>query len=647
MRRRSSYREASRLRVLALTVLLAGWSGHSGADETGRPHAQPVTLFLIGDSTVKNGGGRGDAGQWGWGQVLQQHFDSQRLTVENRARGGRSSRTYLTEGLWQDTLDAMSPGDFLLIQFGHNDGGQKFRGNRPRASIKGNGEQTEQGVVEATGKTETVHSYGWYLRKFIADAKAKGAAPIVLSPVPRDVWEEGRVRRATNDYGKWAREAAQQAGAYFIDLNQLVADRYEQDGQLAVHNQYFTSADHTHTSRAGAEINAECVAHGIRTLEDCKLRHYLLPAGDARLGFDFGPDGPDEGFLQVDAARPSGPGAAYHFADAANLTFTSGTNFDCVTSDREVRFSVQAAEGNHRVRITLGRPDVAVRARLECELRRRMTDEIIVPAGQTVSCDLMVNTRTPVLPHGGRVRLKAREKEQEAAAWDCYLDLRVVGENPGLARVEVLPAPGVPTLYVLGDSTVSDQPLPPWAGWAQMLPRYFGDKLAIANHAESGETIAGAWNAGRCDKVLQLMQDGDWLFVQFGHNDMKSKAADALEQYQERLRKLVRRARDRGGRPVLVTSMERVAGVRQPTLGDYPDAVRQLAGEEGVPLIDLNRRSVQVYRALGDRLSTAFQDPTHHNEYGAELLAAAAVDGIRRQTPDLAELLTGAAPVRP
>jgi lysophospholipase L1-like esterase len=239
------------------------------------PALAATKLVLIGDSTVKNGQGQGDGGLWGWGQVLQSHFDDDQLVVENRALGGRSSRTYLTEGLWARSLDALRPGDYVLIQFGHNDGGELFMGDRPRASLKGNGEETQEGVVELTGKTETVHSYGWYLRRYITDAKAKGATPIVLSPVPRNIWRDGRVVRASNDYGKWAREAAEQAGAPFVDLNEIVAQRYEEVGQASVPRGTFTDADHTHTTRQGAEINAACVVEGLRGLPEIGLTKFL------------------------------------------------------------------------------------------------------------------------------------------------------------------------------------------------------------------------------------------------------------------------------------------------------------------------------------------------------------------------------------
>lgn len=228
------------------------------------------TLYIIGDSTVNNH----TQGLQGWGDPIAAYFDKAKITVVNRARGGRSSRTYQTEGLWDQVLAAIKPGDFVLMQFGHNDGGSISTSYR--ASLKGNGEETQAVVDSKTGKTETVHTYGWYMRKYIADAKAKGAVPIVLSPVPRNIWTPaGKVARNANDYGKWAADAAKAKGVPFIDLNDIVAKKYEVLGPDKVKAQYFPG-DHTHTSPAGAEVNAASVVEGLKALKGCPLTNYLV-----------------------------------------------------------------------------------------------------------------------------------------------------------------------------------------------------------------------------------------------------------------------------------------------------------------------------------------------------------------------------------
>lgn len=239
------------------------------------PRSGPA-LILIGDSTVKNGGERREGGLWGWGECLAAHFDTNRIRIVNRAIGGRSSRTFFTEGRWEKVLDELRPGDYVMMQFGHNDGGS-LSDPRGRASVKGNGDNTQE-AKDKDGKLETVHSYGWYLRQYIAGATAKGATPIVCSPIPRNIWRDGHVARAGNDYGKWAREAAEQGGARFIDLNELLARRYEMVGAEVVGTKYFTEKDHTHTTRAGAEVNAAGVADGIAALKDSKLAQFLKAA---------------------------------------------------------------------------------------------------------------------------------------------------------------------------------------------------------------------------------------------------------------------------------------------------------------------------------------------------------------------------------
>ena len=266
----------SRRPTLAASLILLMASPVALADD------RPATVFLVGDSTVLNGSGKGGGGLWGWGNFLADHLDPAKARVENRARGGRSSRTYLTEGLWDKVVADLRPGDLVLIQFGHNDGGPLDTG-RARASLKGVGDESKTVKLEATGKEETVQTYGWYLRKYAADAKAKGATPIILSPVPRNNWSDGgKLNRASKDYGKWAREAARSGGAIFIDLNELIASRYESDGRDKVTHDYFTEADHTHTTEAGARVNAECVAKGLLASDLPEVADKVKPGTGSR-----------------------------------------------------------------------------------------------------------------------------------------------------------------------------------------------------------------------------------------------------------------------------------------------------------------------------------------------------------------------------
>lgn len=233
------------------------------------------TLYIIGDSTVKNGSGKGSDGLWGWGSLLAPHFDTTRIHIENHAIGGRSSRTFLTEGRWDKIMAGLQPGDFVIMQFGHNDGGAINDTTRARGSIKGMGDETQEIDNLLTKKHEIVHSFGWYMKKYIADTKARGATPIVCSLVPRNVWKEGKVERGSNSYGKWAAESAAAGGAFYIDLNQLIARKYEAGYDEAKLKTDFFPGDHTHTNYNGAGFNAAVVVEGLQQVKDCPLNQYV------------------------------------------------------------------------------------------------------------------------------------------------------------------------------------------------------------------------------------------------------------------------------------------------------------------------------------------------------------------------------------
>jgi lysophospholipase L1-like esterase len=231
------------------------------------------TLFLIGDSTVRNGRGDGVNGQWGWGEPIVAYFDAPRINVVNRAVGGLSSRTYLTLGHWDRVLAMLKPGDFVMMQFGHNDNGALNDPSRARGTIKGVGEEMEEIDNLLTQKHEVVHTYGWYLRKFIADTRAKGATPIVCSLVPRKSWKEGKIVRSKDSYAGWAEQVAKSEGVLFVDLNEIIAGRYDELGAEKVEPMF--ADPHTHTSAAGAELNAACVIAGLKGLKANPLANYF------------------------------------------------------------------------------------------------------------------------------------------------------------------------------------------------------------------------------------------------------------------------------------------------------------------------------------------------------------------------------------
>lgn len=234
---------------------------------------QKPTFYIIGDSTVRNGDGSGRNGQWGWGNFIAAYFDTTKISIQNLAIGGRSSRTFITEGRWDKILATLKKGDYVIMQFGHNDAGPLDDTARARGTIRGIGDESREIYNPITKKQEVVYTYGWYLRKFIKDAKAKGATPIVCSPIPRNDWREGRVIRSTESYAKWSAEVAKSEGAYFIDLNNLVALKYESMGAEAV--KPFFPADHTHTNIDGAKLNASIVINEIKRIKPGKLKKFL------------------------------------------------------------------------------------------------------------------------------------------------------------------------------------------------------------------------------------------------------------------------------------------------------------------------------------------------------------------------------------
>ena len=307
-------------------------------------------------------------------------------------------------------------------------------------------------------------------------------------------------------------------------------------------------------------------------------------------------------------------------------------------------FSVAAAPGNYRVTVAIGLPKLATETIIKAESRRLMVDALKVAAGQSVTVSFMVNVRDARLvppplnaPGGSQVLLKARETG--SFTWDDRLTLEILGEHPGVTAIAIEPVT-LPTVFLLGDSTVTDQPAEPAASWGQMFPAFFAPDIAIANHAESGETMKSFMTELRFAKVLELARPGDWALIQFGHNDQKANwpqtYAAAETTYRDYLRTWIAEFRRRGVTPVLVSSPERRfwMGPRiRPTLSDYAAAVKAVGTELNVPVIDLNAMSMAFYEALGpDRAPIAFndngKDATHHDNYGAWVLARCVAKGL-------------------
>jgi lysophospholipase L1-like esterase len=315
------------------------------------------------------------------------------------------------------------------------------------------------------------------------------------------------------------------------------------------------------------------------------------------------------------------------------------------TSDAPFFFSVALPEGNYNVWVAVVGATNS-KTTIKSETRRLMIEQLSPPPGKVQTVEFTTNIRTPEIAGGERVHINAREKNY--LHWDNKLTLEFSGEHPLISSVRIEPAPDAVTVFLAGDSTVTDQPREPYNSWGQMLPRFFKPGVAVANYAESGET-AGAFIAQkRLAKIESIIRSGDYLFIQFGHNDMKNRGPDAgaYKDYTAHLKTMIAAARAHGATPVLITPMNRrtfdKSGSITNSFGDYPDAVRKLAAEENVPLIDLNAMSKPFYEALGPVVSVrAFApgDHTHHDDYGSYELAKCIVSGIIKAHLGLAKLI--------
>ena len=233
------------------------------------------TLVVVGDSTA-----RSNSPLRGWGSEIGAFFDPAKINVVNQAIGGRSSRTYISEGRWDTVLSTVKAGDFVLIQFGHNDvGDYKDPRAKGRPSLHGEGEDTAQAFKADLKTMETIHSFGWYMRKYAADTKAKGATPILLSMVPHKDWKDGKISRGEKDtFVRWTEDAAKSEGALYIDANSIIAAGLEKLGPEKVNSLF--GDQRTHSTPEGAAYNAAAVVVGLKGLTPDPLAPYFSAAAD-------------------------------------------------------------------------------------------------------------------------------------------------------------------------------------------------------------------------------------------------------------------------------------------------------------------------------------------------------------------------------
>jgi lysophospholipase L1-like esterase len=381
--------------------------------------------------------------------------------------------------------------------------------------------------------------------------------------------------------------------------------------------------------------------------------------------FDFGSGKQASGTVQIlpTTAYSESTGYGFDFGSSVFSIDRGGEDAlrgDFCSGDRPFFFSVRVPEGNYRIVVTLGDAKGVSATTIRAESRRLMVENVKTEPGQFKNVAFMVNVRDSLIHPEGKVRLKPRERT--SLNWDDKLTIEFNGVHPCVCALELTRVDDAVTVYLAGNSTVVDQASEPWAAWGQMIPRFFKpDSLAISNHAESGEALKSFVAERRLEKILSTIKAGDYLFIEFAHNDQKQGSAylEPFSTYKEYLRMYIHEARKHHAIPVLVTSMHRrnfdQDGKIVNTLGDYPEAMRQTAKEENVALIDLNTMSKVFYEAMGlEKSVKAFvhypagtfpgqkdelKDNTHFNAYGAYELAKCIVEGIKTNNLGIARYL--------
>jgi lysophospholipase L1-like esterase len=367
--------------------------------------------------------------------------------------------------------------------------------------------------------------------------------------------------------------------------------------------------------------------------------------------FDFGPGLAPDGWTQVTPDATYGEARGFGFEPGAALNaFDRGGDLltgDCVTSPTPFSFSVKVPEGNWLVKATVGDARGTSMTSIKIETRRLMVERLATRTGEFADVVFTANTHnaqmTPPVPRnapgGAQVRLTALDAN--VLNWDDKLTIEFLDERPSVCALEIASAPDLPTIFLAGDSTVTDQPREPSASWGQMITAFFKPTVVVANYANSGQTMKSFVTDLRFDKMLSQMKAGDYLLMQFGHNDEKKNwpqtYVEPFKTHDAWMRVFLAEARLRGVTPVLISPMERRNGVDGNTHGDFPASVAATARAERVAFIDLWAKSKTLYAAMGPDVAEAFGDATHHRNYGAYELAKIVVQGLKDARLPIAE----------
>ncbi len=346
-------------------------------------------------------------------------------------------------------------------------------------------------------------------------------------------------------------------------------------------------------------------------------------------------------------------GFGFDFQSAQNVKF----NNHYISSESSIYFSVKLPEGNYKIDVVLGGNKTS-NTTIKAESRRLMLNQLKLQNINSFQYSFTVNLRTPKIDNTQQIKVKDRDKNQ--LNWDNKLTLEFAG-NPNIQSIKISPVTNIKTIFLAGDSTVTDQDVEPWASWGQFITNYFNSNIVVANYAESGATLSSFKNTNRLDKILSLMKPEDFLFIEFGHNDEKIKGEGngAWGLYTNSLKTFITKCREKGGIPVLVTPTQRRAfntnGSLTETHGDFPAAMRQVAKDLNIPLIDITKMTTYMYEAWGNEPSRkAFvqypantfpnqteplEDNTHFNNFGANEIAKCVVQCIKDLNLELVNYL--------
>ena len=572
-----------------------------------------ANIFMMGDSTMCDYKA-GSYPQEGWGQRLRT-FAKDGVKIHNRAVGGISSKTFIDSGRWQKVLDDIKPGDYAIMAFGHNDA---TRSKPQRYCNK--------------------EDYAKNMALFIDGIREKGATPILATSIIHiggvSEGADGRVAvradaACLGPYLAATRELAASKGVPLLDLNAAAKEAFLKMTKKEIEAYYMVlgpgeswyalkgKSDRCHPRDKGADFYARTAVNLAKTkapklYEDCFKDPESVPF--------------------VPAPKPKGLDEAYQklLADEAGKLANG-------TSDKFYSYSYDEPMeiGNYDVTVNLGTGKGASANYVKFMGRRLAVDRTEVKAGETKSVTFTARVPGPYTMRRGDANSNRR----------LVVEMFSNAPQADMPAFEplVVPNPQARTIYLCGDSTVTDQRNEPWGSWGQILPAFVRQGWAVSNFARSGLALKTFEHEGRLKRILEHLKKGDWVVIQFGHNDQKIKGEEPENGYTRRLNDWKDRISAKGAFVVLVTPVERrrfdeKMGEHQgKTLAGYADAVKAVAAAKNVPLIDLNDASYRMHAKMGAKGSAKIQcnnkgkiDNTHHNVYGAYEMARIVAAGLAK-----------------